>query len=169
MTKPRSPKQSGGKGAKSKKVLVESSLASNVRSREPKLKILRGRGPIKRQPQPGTSKNKASMAKFSADEIIAARKKGMLPHEWLLAVMRGEHVSHHAYNADTGEIVEIVVLPTFQDRIDAAKTVAPYFAPRLSNHVVKTPPSAPPYEELSDAELDKAIKDKQAELRDMPK
>lgn len=55
----------------------------------------------------------------------------MLPHEWMLAVMRGEQINHFAYDSDTQEIIEVIVLPTFQDRMEAAKSAAPYFANKL--------------------------------------
>src|SRR3546814_10788206 len=55
----------------------------------------------------------------------------MLPHEWLLAVMRGEQINHFAYDSDTQEIIEVIVLPTFADRMEAAKSAAPYFANKL--------------------------------------
>lgn len=55
----------------------------------------------------------------------------MLPHEWMLAVMRGEQINHFAYDYDTQEIIEVIVLPTFADRMEAAKSAAPYFANKL--------------------------------------
>lgn len=55
----------------------------------------------------------------------------MLPHEWLLAVMRGEQINHFAYDYDSQEIIEVIVLPTFADRMEAAKSAAPYFANKL--------------------------------------
>ena len=47
-----------------------------------------------------------------------ASKAGVLPHEWLLSVMRGEEIDGHK--------------PEFSERMDAAKACAPYFAPRLA-------------------------------------
>ena len=69
--------------------------------------------------------------KISAETVEAARATGMLPHEWLLAVMRGEQINHFAYDSDTQEIIEVIVLPTFSDRMEAAKSAAPYFANKL--------------------------------------
>lgn len=47
-----------------------------------------------------------------------AAESGMLPHEFLLAVVRGEAVGG--------------VTPTFDQRLDAAKAAAPFFAPKLA-------------------------------------
>jgi hypothetical protein len=56
--------------------------------------------------------------KKSAAIIAAAKASGLLPHEFLLAVSRGEAVGDH--------------FPTFEERLDAAKAAAPYYAPKLS-------------------------------------
>lgn len=69
--------------------------------------------------------------KISAEVVEHARATGMLPHEWMLAVMRGEQINHFAYDAQTQEIVEVIVLPTFADRLECAKAAAPYFANKL--------------------------------------
>lgn len=69
--------------------------------------------------------------RISAEVVETARATGMLPHEWLLAVMRGEQINHFAYDSDTQEIIEVIVLPTFADRMEAAKSAAPYFANKL--------------------------------------
>src|SRR3546814_15045282 len=45
--------------------------------------------------------------------------------------MRGEQINHFAYDSDTQEIIEVIVLPTFADRMEAAKSAAPYFANKL--------------------------------------
>ncbi len=42
--------------------------------------------------------------------------KNLLPHEVLLAVARGEVIADH--------------VPTFDERVEAAKAAAPYFAPK---------------------------------------
>lgn len=48
-----------------------------------------------------------------------AAESGILPHEFLLSVTRGEVVGGHT--------------PTFEERLEAAKAAAPYFAPKLAN------------------------------------
>lgn len=48
-----------------------------------------------------------------------AASSGLLPHEFLLLVVRGEAIDG--------------TTPTFADRLEAAKAAAPYFAPKLSS------------------------------------
>lgn len=130
-------------------VRVESSILVNHRPREPKLRKTppRGTAPVgktkkrvKLGPHPdgydGKNKRAAELRvareKISAAVVEEARATGLMPHEWLLAVMRGEQLNHYAYDADTQEIIEVIVLPTFTDRMEAAKAAAPYFATRLT-------------------------------------
>ncbi len=70
-----------------------------------------------------------------ADKAAAS---GLLPHEFLLRVVRGEAIDG--------------TVPSFADRLEAAKAAAPYFAPKLSSVDVKSEHrrSAAEY---SDAEL----------------
>lgn len=126
---------------------VEASYATNERPRQPKLrqtpprkappKAPSGRRPRGEDPNTieGMTKESAKLRnqreKISAETVEAARATGMLPHEWLLAVMRGEQINHFAYDSDTQEIIEVIVLPTFSDRMEAAKSAAPYFANKL--------------------------------------
>lgn len=126
---------------------VEASYVVNERPRQPRIrktpprkappKAPSGRRPRGEDPKTleGMSKETAKLRnareKISADTVEAARATGMLPHEWLLAVMRGEQINHFAYDSDTQEIIEVIVLPTFADRMEAAKSAAPYFANKL--------------------------------------
>jgi hypothetical protein len=126
---------------------VEASYVANERPRQPKIRKTperkappsqpNGRRPRGQDPNTieGMTKESAKLRnareKISADTVEAARATGMLPHEWLLAVMRGEQINHFAYDADTQEIIEVIVLPTFSDRMEAAKSAAPYFANKL--------------------------------------
>ena len=121
---------------------VEASYAVNERPRQPKLrqtpprkappKAPSGRRPRGEDPSTieGMTKESAKLRnqreKISAETVEAARATGMLPHEWLLAV-----INHFAYDSDTQEIIEVIVLPTFSDRMEAAKSAAPYFANKL--------------------------------------
>lgn len=130
-------------------VPVESSVAADHRPRQPKLrktpprsappKPSNGKTPRKRGEDPktyeGMSKESAKLRnareRISAEVVEEARATGMLPHEWLLAVMRGEQINHFAYDSESQEIVEVIVLPTFSDRMEAAKAAAPYYANKL--------------------------------------
>lgn len=57
--------------------------------------------------------------KTTQSVIDRAKAKGMLPHEFLAAVARGEEIDG--------------ITPTFEQRVDAAKACAPFYAPRLSS------------------------------------
>lgn len=75
---------------------------------------------------------------MARDAIEKAREKGLLPHEWLLKVMHGdmEIVEEKALVAPGVDGSEVTVVvrrrPTFEERLDAAKAAAPYFAPKLA-------------------------------------
>jgi hypothetical protein len=78
--------------------------------------------------KPGTPKTGGRIAgtpnKRSLQHILQAEGKGMLPHEFLAAVARGEEING--------------ITPTFEQQLDAAKACAPYYAPRLSSSDVTT-------------------------------
>lgn len=138
-------KRTSRPGIKVDKV-VESSTTSNVRPRQPRLRQTPSRRaqpaavPVKKErkkkpgpsPVPGSYANlRKQRESLTAEVIERARATGMMPHEWMLAVMRGEQISHFAYDADTQEIIEVIVLPTFADRMEMAKSAAPYFANKM--------------------------------------
>jgi hypothetical protein len=63
----------------------------------------------------------------------------VLPHEFLLAVVRGAGVRQKVVKQqfdDFGELIgvvsESITYPTFEQRLDAAHKVAAYYAPKLS-------------------------------------
>ncbi len=64
-------------------------------------------------------RKKGSKNKRQRTNVVRAAKSGLLPHEFLLAVSRGEVFGNHT--------------PTFEERLDAAAKAAPYFAGKLSN------------------------------------
>lgn len=67
----------------------------------------------------GRPKGIAGISNQSKELIEAAQATGELPHEFLLRVCRGGVL-------DNGYI------PTWEERINAAKAAAPYFAPKLA-------------------------------------
>lgn len=69
--------------------------------------------------RPGAGRKAGARNKRTAETVAKAQAAGMLPHEFLAAVQRGEEIDGHK--------------PTFEERLDAAKAAAPYFAPKLSN------------------------------------
>ena len=76
--------------------------------------------------------------------IKQARAAGILPHEWLLKVCRGDMIEQRTkvceyYKSGTmkgmiksEEWVLDTYYPTFPERLDAAKHASPYYAPRLA-------------------------------------
>lgn len=79
------------------------------------------------------------------EAIAAAKATGMLPHEWLLLVVRGEPVEQTRWEVTRNragkelkrELITEMVYPSLDARIDAAKAVAPYFAPKLATQTMK--------------------------------
>jgi hypothetical protein len=92
----------------------------------------------------GAGRPKGTLAKVTAKAREAAMETGMLPHEWLLKVSRGEGIVHKRwvvkYDAKgkekSKELVEEEVYADFPTRIDAAKAAAPFYAPRLAVQTV---------------------------------
>lgn len=68
--------------------------------------------------RPGAGRPQGRVNAMSQKAREEAAKTGQLPHEFLLAVSRGEKVGEYE--------------PTFEDRLDAAKAAAPYYAPKLA-------------------------------------
>jgi hypothetical protein len=64
-------------------------------------------------------RKKGSMNKAPRERAERAAASGLLPHEFLLAVCRGEVFDGH--------------VPSFDERLDAAGKAAPYYAPKLAN------------------------------------
>lgn len=118
-----------------KNKVVESSHLTNVRPRQPKVR----KSPPRRTAPLGTvaglTKQIANKNLQNAQDLkeraLAAQASGLLPHEWMLAVMRGEPLNHFAYDSETQEIIEVIVLPTFSDRMEMARSAAPFYGARM--------------------------------------
>lgn len=75
--------------------------------------------------------------------------EGELPHEFLLRVAKGDPIEHkfwkikhfkqgpRAGEFKSKELVTETLYPTFQERMEAAKIAAPYFAPKLASSTIK--------------------------------
>ena len=95
--------------------------------------------------QPGGGRRKGRKQTVSNQARKEAAAAGLLPHEWLLKVSRGEPIPHKQWkivydtkgNELSRELVEVEVYADFATRIDAAKAAAPYYAPRLSAQQMK--------------------------------
>lgn len=94
--------------------------------------------------QPGAGRPKGALSKVTAKAKQAAMETGLLPHEWLLMVSRGEGIKHKRWvikydakgNEKSRDLVEEEVYADFSTRIDAAKAASPYYAPRLAVQTV---------------------------------
>ncbi len=91
-------------------------------------------------PKKPSIKDKLEDAVIPADE---------LPHEFLWRIGRGDPITlritkkkYYQFGPKTGEfkntyVVEMEYYPTFQERLEAAKIAAPYFAPKLATTTLK--------------------------------
>jgi hypothetical protein len=70
--------------------------------------------------RPGAGRKKGVPNTKTRERIAAAESSGMMPHEFLLSITRGE-TQLDGY------------VPTFADRLDAAKAAVNYYAPKLSS------------------------------------
>jgi hypothetical protein len=94
--------------------------------------------------RPGAGRPKGSVNKFAKEAVEKARESGILPHEFLLSVARGEPIEQKRWEITTDEngneigreLVTDTLYPDFDFRLDAAKAAAPYYAPRLSAQAV---------------------------------
>ena len=66
----------------------------------------------------GAGRPPGSATRRTREIADRAAESGMLPHELLLAISRGEAIGG--------------VTPTFEQRLEAARHAAPYFAPKLA-------------------------------------
>ena len=98
--------------------------------------------------QPGSGRPKGAVSKVTAKAKLAAMETGLLPHEWLLKVSRGEPIEQKRWkitydakgNEKSRELITEEVYADFPTRIDAAKAAAPFYAPKLAVQQVKVGP-----------------------------
>lgn len=103
--------------------------------------------------RPNAGRKPGIKNKMQARAVEEAKKVGMLPHEFLLAVARGEVELLDVKTID-GEPIEFHRKPRAAERIAAATAAAPYYAPRLQNVQMDAKVSLA---DLSDAALDQQI------------
>lgn len=101
--------------------------------------------PEKRRPgRPEGAANK--MAREAREQ---AKLTGLLPNEILLSMARGEIQTEFELDPRTGKYVSKEVALNIEQRMDAAKAAAPYYAPKISTVEVITG--------VPDNELDRII------------
>lgn len=107
-----------------------------------RVKLKSGKGGYR----PGSGRKPGSAnRRLAQDNIDKAAAHGMLPHEFLLAIVRGERITRTIVEIETdgnGDPVEVVrevdEKYDFKDRQVAARDAAPYYAPRISTVEVIT-------------------------------
>ena len=90
--------------------------------------------------RPGAGRKKGTLAKVTAKAREAAQATGLLPHEWLLKVSRGDEIEQKSWkvvydkqgNEKSRELITEMIYPDASTRIDCAKAAAPFYAPRLA-------------------------------------
>ena len=98
---------------------------------------------------PGAGRPPGAVSRMSREAREKAALTGELPHEFLLRIVRGEPIFRIEVNSVTGMKEHKQEVYGFEDRKDAAKAVAPYFAPKISTVEV--------IHGVSDNELDQII------------
>jgi hypothetical protein len=94
---------------------------------------------------PNAGRSPGSKQTVTTEARLKAAESGLLPHEWLLKVARGEPVAHKRWKISydkKGEEIKRELLTEeyyadFPQRIDAAKAAAPYYMPKLATQIVK--------------------------------
>ncbi len=87
-----------------------------------------------------------STNRYTKEAIERAQQTGLLPHEILLDMARGNPQQEIQVDPSTGATVARWVSLDIEQRKDAAKAAAPYYAPKISTvEVIKN---------VDDAELD---------------
>lgn len=90
--------------------------------------------------RPGAGRRKGSVNSVTLESRAKAMETGLLPHEWLLSVMRGEpqkqkilfQTKDEAGIVISEEWIEKEYYPEFDVRVDCGKAAAPYYAPKLT-------------------------------------
>lgn len=72
-----------------------------------------------------------ALSKLSREAREKAKATGLLPHEFLLSIARGEIIYRDVLQKD-GSIDKVMEDYDFAARQDAAKAAAPYYAPKIS-------------------------------------
>lgn len=119
-------------------------------------------------PKPGSKQIMTALAQAEA------KLAGLLPHEWLLKVVRGEPIEQHyvvdVIDKKTGvvigeEVHSKMVYPSLDMRADAAKAAAPYYAPRLATQVITLRGREDVLNQLTDEQIDAAIVELASDLK----
>lgn len=88
--------------------------------------------------------NRPSKPRITKEFQEKAMQSGLLPHEWLLAVSRGDAIAHRRVVTKTDrngkvlskELVEDEVYADFPTRVECARAAAPFYAPKLATQII---------------------------------
>lgn len=113
--------------------------------------------------RPGAGRKKGTLSKVTAATRAAAMQTGLLPHEWLLNVARGEPIEEKRWkikydkagNEISRELISEMTYPDKSLRVDCAKAAAPYYAPRLAVQTIGTTPNSDEVAKVLKAMADK--------------
>ena len=105
--------------------------------------------------RPGGGRPPGAISKMSREARDKAAATGVLPHEFLLMIVRGEPIFRIEIEPSTGKKISVLEQYDFEARKDAAKAAAPYYAPKISTVEV--------INGVSDNELDRIIERAAAE------
>lgn len=94
--------------------------------------------------QPGSGRPKGALSKVTAKAKQAAMETGLLPHEWLLKVSRGEGIVHKRWvikyddkgNEKSRELIVEEIYADFPTRLDASKAAAPFYSAKLATQTI---------------------------------
>lgn len=115
--------------------------------------------------RPGGGRPKGAVQKITTRAREAAAETGLLPHEWLLKVSRGEPIEQKRWkvtydklgNEKSRILVTEEYYADFCTRVDAAKAAAPFYAPKLAAQTVTMAPVTLGVHNLSDDELNSKL------------
>lgn len=100
--------------------------------------------------RPGAGRPKGSMSRIAEEAREKALATGLLPHEILLSIARGEVQEELTVDPSTGAVTgRAYSVPDLECRRDSAKAAAPYYAPKISTVEV--------IQGVNDSELDRII------------
>lgn len=93
----------------------------------------------------GAGRPRGSVQKLTARSREEAKEMGLLPHEWLLMIARGEAIEQKRWDVKfyangrekSRELVTEMIYPDLAMRQDSAKAAAPYYAPKLATQLVE--------------------------------
>ena len=112
-------------------------------------------------PRKGAGRPVGAVNSVTKEAIAAAKAEGILPHEWLLNIVRGEPIEQRRWKIELDEngkevgreLVTELIYPDIPMRQDSAKAAAPFYAPKLASQTVDMNATMGVHK-LSDEEID---------------